>query len=112
MRTKWGKDLDWDVILRLDTLDSIRTALQENGDPHKQLDNVEAIIDLYQDGTLKITRYVTYWSRGHQLCQPRPFRWDEFYVLNRQFRGEGHFWVEGVSLESRLTRLCALVLTY
>lgn len=99
MRTKWGNDLDWDVILRLDTLDSIREALKANGDPHNQLTNLDAIIESYQDGKLKVNRFVTYWSRGHQLCQPRPFRWDEFHVLNTKFQGNSHFWVEGVSLE-------------
>lgn len=43
---------------------------------------------------------VTYWAKGKQLCQPRPFDWDEFEAINTANEDHKSFWVEGVRRES------------
>lgn len=73
------------------------------GDQWNQLPNVNALIEAYQNGTLRSwPRLVTYWSRGRQLSQPRPFDWDEFEAINYDHNGEEGFWVEGVRCHHHL----------
>ncbi|KAJ5640183.1 uncharacterized protein N7484_008045, partial [Penicillium longicatenatum] len=47
------------------------------------------------NGNLHLTGLVTYWSHGDQLCQPRPFNWEEFDAINDAHEGYVGFWVEG-----------------
>jgi hypothetical protein len=89
----------WEVVQRLDTLRDIGSSLRTNGDDYNQEINVNAIIRAYQSGDLDWNPgLITYWSKGKQICQPRPFDWDEFFRVNKEHDGHESFWVEGVGL--------------
>ena len=88
--------LSWHVVERLDALEGILGWLRKE-DEFELIPNVESIMDKYRSGELEwIPGLVTYWFDGKQICQPRPFRWDEFDHINSQYNGEKGFWVEGV----------------
>lgn len=87
-----------DVLERISNLKFIENDLQTRGDEFKQLVNVKALLQAYRSHTLDwIDGLVTYWSRGKQLCEPRPLYWAEFEAINREHKGYESFWVEGVS---------------
>lgn len=86
------------VVKRLAVLEEIWDRLNARNDPFEQLSNIENVMDAYRRNKLRFTGLVTYWTRGKQLCQPRPFNWDEFEAINHRFQGCRSFWVEGVSL--------------
>ncbi|KUM57067.1 hypothetical protein ACN42_g10127 [Penicillium freii] len=89
--------LSWPVVQRLDTLQGTLEWLQKGNDEYKLVANVTKIMAAYRAGQLRwIPGLVTYWSRGAQLCNPRPFRWDEFNIINAQYDGHTGFWVEGL----------------
>lgn len=63
----------------------------------RQLENIKAVIRAYKKGRLDWREgYVTYWSKGKQLCKPRPFDWDEFEAIYDGYNGHESFWTEGV----------------
>ncbi|OKP08253.1 hypothetical protein PENSUB_5620 [Penicillium subrubescens] len=71
----------------------------QDEDSTEQLPNITANLQAYR--SKKLVRYpklVTYWSNGEQLCEQRPFDWDEFEVLNQAHGGHKGFWREGVSI--------------
>ncbi|KAJ5699182.1 hypothetical protein N7493_012090 [Penicillium malachiteum] len=92
-----GKSLH--VAYRLDMLHQCLEYIKTNPDEdaqYKQRKNVKALIKTYKSGSLEWNpRLVTYWSHGKQLCQPRPFDWDEFFYINKKHEGWEGFWVEG-----------------
>ncbi|KAJ5088574.1 hypothetical protein N7456_012190 [Penicillium angulare] len=88
--------LSWDVVQRINTLKALRKGLRRS-DPNKQLSNVKAILAAYRTKSLEWTGLVTYWSKGVQLSQPRPFDWDEHDVINMHHKADKSFWVEGVN---------------
>lgn len=92
------KGLSWGVIQRIDDLEAIQKHNEENGDKHNQLKNIKAIIREYKSGRLSLTGLVTYWSNGKQLCQPRPFDWDELEAIQKKHctSNSRGFWVENV----------------
>jgi hypothetical protein len=61
------------------------------------LKNIKAITKEYKSGRLDLTGLVTYWSKGKQLSQPRPFNWDELEAIQKRHGDSQGFWVEGVS---------------
>ncbi|KAJ6161608.1 hypothetical protein N7485_009838 [Penicillium canescens] len=90
--------LSWPVVQRLEVLAKILEWLgkEDETDEYQQVDNVKAIIRAYKDKTLDWNPdLVTYWSKGAQLCQPRPFKMDEFMHINVKHKGHTGFWVEG-----------------
>lgn len=89
--------LDWNVIQRIDHLKKMKEELEKNGDAKGQVPNLEALLKAYRTRKLQWTGLITYWSKGKQLCEPRPFNWDEFEAINRKFDGHRAFWCEGVS---------------
>jgi hypothetical protein len=93
--------LSWPVVQRLEVLAKILEWLgkEDEKDEYQQVENVKAIIKAYKDKTLDWNPdLVTYWSKGAQLCQPRPFKMDEFMHINVQHEGHTGFWVEGVCI--------------
>ncbi|KAJ5113362.1 hypothetical protein N7456_001896 [Penicillium angulare] len=87
----------FEVAQSLDNLLFIKKSLEKK-DTYKQLSNVRALIKAYKSGKLDwYPGLVTYWSHGKQLCQPRPFSWKEFYLVNRKHDGWESFWVEGLN---------------
>ncbi|CAI7598174.1 unnamed protein product [Penicillium crustosum] len=89
--------LSWAVVLRLQTLQGSLAWLQSENDKYELVANVTNIMAAYRSGQLRWNPgLVTYWSRGAQLCHPRPFRWDEFKIINAQYAGHTGFWVEGL----------------
>lgn len=87
-----------DVIRRIHELEGMKTDLEESLDRSKQLPNIEALLEAYRSGQLDWNSgLVTYWSKGVQICQPRPFDWDEFELINSEHEGHQGFWTEGVS---------------
>ena len=87
-----------DVLKRISSLKIIEKDLGARKDEYKQLVNVKALLRAYRSHQLDWNNgLVTYWSRGEQLCQPRPLHWAEFEALNRKHEGSESFWVEGVS---------------
>ncbi|CAI7655869.1 unnamed protein product [Penicillium viridicatum] len=91
--------LSWPVVQRLDTLQGTLQWLQKGNDEYELVANVTNIMAAYRAGQLRwIPGLVTYWSRGAQLCNPRPFRWDEFNIINAQYDGHTGFWVEGMNI--------------
>ncbi|CAI7592192.1 unnamed protein product [Penicillium glandicola] len=88
--------LSWPVVERLSSLDEILKWLHTKGDKYELVGNVTNIMAAYRSGQLKwLPGLVTYWSNGVQLCQPRPFRWNEFDHINAENQGHTGFWVEG-----------------
>ena len=88
----------YEVAQRLDELSDIQKHLILEEDEFDQLPNVRALMLHYKTGKLQWNEgLVTYWSHGKQLCQPRPFKWDEFFRVNKKYKGYRSFWVEGVS---------------
>ncbi|KAJ5725735.1 uncharacterized protein N7483_007092 [Penicillium malachiteum] len=92
-----GKSLN--VAYRLDMLHGCLDFIKKDSDMenrYKQRKNVKALMKAYNSGKLEWNpRLVTYWSHGKQLCQPRPFDWDEFFFINEKHKGWESFWVEG-----------------
>lgn len=89
--------LDLHVYKRLDLLEKIKKHNEEKDDYINQLANIEALIEAYESGELTLTGLATYWSDGQQLCQPRPFDWDECEAFQRKHGPHQGFWVECVS---------------
>lgn len=90
-------DLSEEVYHRIKTLRTIQRQIQ-NADKSEQLPNIKAILQAYRDEELQWNPgLITYWSRGVKLCEPRPFRWDEFEAINAAHGGHKSFWTEGVS---------------
>ncbi|KAJ5169197.1 uncharacterized protein N7482_004791 [Penicillium canariense] len=91
--------LSWAVIQRLEDLKGIRDWLEEEGDHLELKPIVEALMVAYKDGNLDIYTdlgLVTYWSKGKQISQPRPFDLQEYQAIAHEFRGDRAFWVEGL----------------
>ncbi|KAJ6039846.1 uncharacterized protein N7446_004837 [Penicillium canescens] len=96
MMNNEAEDLSWKVVQRLDDLENIRSWLEKGNDDDDQISNVKALIQAYTVGDLDWnTGLVTYWSKGKQLCQPRPFKWEEFLAISAKHKGHIGFWVEG-----------------
>jgi hypothetical protein len=90
-----------DVIRRLDYLLEMGDQLVKTPDPCGVIPNITAIIIAYRTRQLEWNEgLVTYWSKGKQLCEPRPFHYGEFLDVNKQHDGHNDFWVEGVSSRS------------
>jgi hypothetical protein len=88
--------LSWEVVLRLESLKSIREELTSE-DPTEQLPNVDAIIAAYRSGELTWRPgYVTFWSKGKKLGRVKKFDVDDFLKVNKEHEGHKGFWVEGV----------------
>lgn len=91
----------WAILQRLEWLRNLEVELR-SVDRFNQLPNVQALLRAYREGRLNWNvGLVTYWSNGVQLCEPRPFYWDEFEVLNDHYAGHTGFWMEGVSSPMR-----------
>ncbi|OQE36736.1 hypothetical protein PENCOP_c011G05020 [Penicillium coprophilum] len=89
--------LSWPVVQRLKSLRGMLEWLGSKGDEYESAANVAGLIEAYQSGKLKCNAgLVTYWSHGVQLCEPRPFRWDECDLLSAEHDGQKGFWVEGL----------------
>lgn len=86
------------TLQRIKSLEEIVELLEAEGDEQCQIDNILGILEAYRRKSLEWTGLVTYWSHGKQLCQPRPFDWDEFEAINEKYNGHKDFWVEGVSI--------------
>jgi hypothetical protein len=92
--------LSWESVQRIKMLRDMEENFVSGKyeDTGEQLPNIRAILQAYR--TKKLAWHpnlVTYWSYGQQLCEPRPFDWDEFEVLNQSHGGSMGFWREGVS---------------
>lgn len=86
------------VIQRIETLKEIDKWLEEGGDKSKLRGNVKAVIDAYKAKKLKWTPgLVTYWSKGVQVSEPRPWDIEENATIAMHFGGNEDFWVEEVS---------------
>ena len=96
--------LTWPVVQRLNTLKGILEHILSENDQYEVVGNVTNIMAAYRSGKLSWNPgLVTYWSKGVQLCQPRPFRWDEFNLINAEHQGHKGFWVEAVRLTNTQT---------
>ena len=88
----------WGVIQRMQELRIVEAHLKEIKDPLKELPNVEAVLAAYEAGTLAWDGNATYWCQGKMIDGPAPFSFERFSELNtEENRGDGGFWVEGVS---------------
>lgn len=90
--------LDLAPIERVENLKFIKSELQKDNDPCRELPNVNSIIEAYLNGDIPCDGSVTYWAQGKLLLGPTEFSWEKFYELNtEENRQDGGFWVEGVS---------------
>lgn len=85
------------------TLKMMLKDIQKSEGLRHQLRNIQELINAYSSCRLDWREgVVTYWSNGYQLCQPRPFDWDEQEAMSRDHRQRHNrddgFWVEGVSI--------------
>lgn len=97
MRFPGSEELSWETVQRVHELETIKTDLASTTDDYEQLPNIEALLEQYKSGELDWnTGLVTYWLKGAQVSQPRPFDWDEFEAINSHHQGYKGFWVEGV----------------
>lgn len=104
--------LSLDVIKRLDDLKGMEADLRARGkDPSGLGPNIAALINAYRTRQLDWhPGLVTYWSNGIQICQPRPFHYQEFLQVNQLYNGHASFWVEGVSTQfPRCRRINSIV---
>ncbi|KAJ5170504.1 uncharacterized protein N7500_003287 [Penicillium coprophilum] len=89
--------LSLDVVRRLDHLKIIEAHLNTNGDPDNEIPNVKAIIKAYRAGKLAWSRgWVSYWSEGVQLNEPRKFDADYHKRLAETYDTTKAWWVEGL----------------
>ncbi|KAJ5589939.1 hypothetical protein N7450_003911, partial [Penicillium hetheringtonii] len=89
--------LTWPVIQRLRVLKDIEEDLSKE-DPYDQLLTVRSIMRAYRYHELEWNDgLVTYWVKDRQLCQPRPFNWDEVDQLKEKYAQGTSFWIEGVN---------------
>lgn len=93
--------LSWTVVKRIEDLEGIKAWLTEINDKYELLDIANALIAAYKSGSLDWNPgLVTYWAKGAQISQPRPFDLKEYLALAVVYEGEKNFWVEGVSHSS------------
>ena len=86
------------MVQRIQTLEKIEKFLVEKKDPCKELPNVKAILVAYKNGELEWNDKTTYWGQGRMIAEPFQFAWSDFRKFNTaENRGDGGFWVEGVS---------------
>ena len=88
--------LSWPALLRIKELQHLETVCMRDDRFRNHLLNVRSILAAYRCQTLEWTGLVTYWVNGTQLCQPRPFNWDEYEAINEAHGRSKNFWVEGV----------------
>jgi hypothetical protein len=68
----------------------------QDEDSTEQRRNIRAILQAYRSKKLVwYPKLVTYWPNGQQLCEPRPFDWDEFEVINHAHGGHKGFGGKG-----------------
>jgi hypothetical protein len=91
--------LSWNVYQRINCLQLIGEGLVAKGDPEEKVPTVQALLRAYRNKELDWNPgLVTYWRKGEQLCQPRPFNWDEYEAIVDAKGDCWSFWVEGVSI--------------
>jgi hypothetical protein len=92
--------LDETVVARLNTLKTMKTILERDGDEREQLPNINALIKAYRAGKLSWSYEgkVTYWNKGKQLSQPKEFEFDNLLEFHNKYDSGKGFWVEGVSI--------------
>ncbi|KAJ5983566.1 hypothetical protein N7481_005665 [Penicillium waksmanii] len=91
--------LGWNVVLRINSLRNIKKALEDNGDPDKEISNILAIIEAYIDGSLSwIPGKVTYWGLGERLAPAKDFTWEECEKAGQNYSVSQGFWVEGLNI--------------
>lgn len=97
MKSQDSRGLSWNTVQRLHDLEATRKYLKDTADDLEQLPNIEALLKAYRSSQLEWNvGFVTYWSKGIQICQPRRFDWDEFEAINSRHLGHKGFWTEGV----------------
>ncbi|KAJ5589088.1 hypothetical protein N7537_011766 [Penicillium hordei] len=97
MRFPGSEELSWETVQRVHELETMKTDLASTTDDYEQLPNIGALLEAYTSGELHWnTGLVTYWWKGAQVSQPRPFDWDEFEAINSHHQGYKGFWVEGI----------------
>lgn len=97
MRFPGSEELSWETVRRVHELEMMKTDLASTTDDSEQLPNIDALLEAYKSGDLDCnTGLVTYWLKGAQISQPRPFDWDEFEAINSHHQACKGFWVEGV----------------
>ncbi|KOS43716.1 hypothetical protein ACN38_g5396 [Penicillium nordicum] len=97
MRFPGSEELSWETVQRVYELQMMKTDLESTTDDEEQLQNIEALLKAYKSGALDWNAgLVTYWMKGAQISQPRPFDWDELEAINAHHEGDKGFWVEGV----------------
>ncbi|KAJ5658973.1 hypothetical protein N7507_005424 [Penicillium longicatenatum] len=93
--------LDWMVVQRIETLQEIDSWLKEDGDKYRLRESVKAVTEAYKAKKLEWTPgLVTYWSRGIQVSEPRPWDIQENAAIAARFGGNTGFWVEECQAES------------
>ncbi|KAJ5887641.1 hypothetical protein N7495_007682 [Penicillium taxi] len=93
--------LPWETVQQLDDLKGTMEWLREKGDEWSMIPTLDAIMTAYRSGRLAChPGLVTYWSNGVQLCQPRPFDWDEVNFIMEQEDLKRGFWVERAHISS------------
>ena len=67
------------VYQRLDSLKKTYRYFEEISANHPQLKNLRAVLEAYRSKKLEVRpNMMTYWAEGVQLCDYRPWDWDEF----------------------------------
>ncbi|KAJ5733424.1 hypothetical protein N7493_002210, partial [Penicillium malachiteum] len=100
---------DWAVIERIGVLEVIEDYLVGIKDPCGELKNVRAIIAAYQSGELEVNGKATYWGQGKMVAGPSVFMMEDFRRYNTaENRGDGGFWVEGMSKSQKPPKMKAI----
>ncbi|KAJ5690928.1 hypothetical protein N7488_012495 [Penicillium malachiteum] len=88
-----------DTAQRIICLEKMVEDLQKpDEDYFEQISNAWAILEAYRSRKLEwIEGLVTYWSKGKQISEPRPFVMQEFTLINLEHEGDKSFWVEGIN---------------
>ncbi|KAJ5938790.1 hypothetical protein N7466_001924 [Penicillium verhagenii] len=90
------KQRGWNVVRRLECLRVIQEELESLNEPD-QLATVKAITEAYENGDQKWPDGpVSYWSRGALASNLTYFDWDECMKLQKNTKGHGGIWIEGV----------------
>ncbi|KAJ5618471.1 hypothetical protein N7528_006582 [Penicillium herquei] len=93
-----------DTAERIICLEKMVEDLQQpDKDYFEQISNAWAILQAYRSRRIEwIEGLVTYWSKGKQISEPRPFIMQEFTLINLKHEGDKSFWVEGNNWSIRI----------
>ncbi|KAJ5364813.1 uncharacterized protein N7496_010526 [Penicillium cataractarum] len=99
--------LKWQTLLQIEELERAKQRFALERDRGNIVPSLEAIITAYESRQLDVypdERLVTYWHKGKQISQPRPFNWEEYHIIAAGCEGRVmSVWVEPIGVPQQRT---------